>query len=153
MNAKSIIAVVALLASNASMAGSIDWNQGGDPTIGSFNATGVTDDIFGWWGGVGIDSGAAVYVSGTGITNVTLDGNAFTYTPFNAAIPATGGHWELSTGVLNSGAHQIQVFGTGNYSGYVDLIQAPTAVPEPETYAMMIAGLGALGFVSRRRRR
>ena len=29
----------------------------------------------------------------------------------------------------------------------------PTAVPEPETYAMMLAGLGLLGFIGRRRAR
>ena len=34
------------------------------------------------------------------------------------------------------------------YSGNMSV----TAVPEPETYAMMLAGLGALGFLARRRR-
>jgi hypothetical protein len=34
-----------------------------------------------------------------------------------------------------------------------DLIVGVTAVPEPETYALMLAGLGALGFLSRRMRR
>jgi len=34
------------------------------------------------------------------------------------------------------------------YSGELSV----TAVPEPETYAMMLAGLGALGFLARRRR-
>jgi len=29
----------------------------------------------------------------------------------------------------------------------------PTAIPEPETYAMMLAGLGLLGFIARRRSR
>ena len=34
----------------------------------------------------------------------------------------------------------------------VDMVGAPTPpVPEPETYAMLLAGLGAMGFVARRR--
>ncbi len=35
-----------------------------------------------------------------------------------------------------------------NYSGELSV----TAVPEPETYALMLAGIGAIGFVARRRR-
>jgi hypothetical protein len=31
-------------------------------------------------------------------------------------------------------------------------IVSTPAIPEPETYAMMLAGLGLLGFVARRRR-
>jgi hypothetical protein len=30
--------------------------------------------------------------------------------------------------------------------------QSVTAIPEPETYAMLLAGLGLMGFVARRRR-
>jgi hypothetical protein len=33
-----------------------------------------------------------------------------------------------------------------------DVILSVTAVPEPETYALMLAGLGIVGFVARRRR-
>jgi PEP-CTERM motif len=35
-------------------------------------------------------------------------------------------------------------------SGHQDMIYAP--VPEPETYALLLGGLGAMGFVARRRR-
>jgi hypothetical protein len=47
-----------------------------------------------------------------------------------------------SGGTINSGTTQ-SVTSTG---------PAVTAVPEPETYAMMLAGLGALGFLGRRRK-
>jgi hypothetical protein len=37
--------------------------------------------------------------------------------------------------------------GVGSFGGSVTV----TPVPEPETYALMLAGLGAIGFVARRR--
>jgi hypothetical protein len=45
--------------------------------------------------------------------------------------------------------------GLPGYAGSLDLdnvsLTAVTAVPEPESYAMLAAGLGVLGFISRRR--
>jgi len=39
----------------------------------------------------------------------------------------------------------------GDYDDLVIGVRV-TAVPEPETYALMFAGLGAIGFIARRRR-
>lgn len=41
-------------------------------------------------------------------------------------------------------------FGADNAGAY-NLVYTPTAVPEPGTYALLIAGLGAIGMVARRR--
>lgn len=62
--------------------------------------------------------------------------------------------WSLSGPTLAAGDYYLQVTGTvmsqaaGKY--YADVALAP--VPEPETYAMMLGGLGLLGFMARRRK-
>lgn len=61
--------------------------------------------------------------------------------------------WSLAGTTLAAGDYYVQVSGTamsraaGKY--YADVALAP--VPEPETYAMMLGGLGLLGFTARRR--
>lgn len=80
------------------------------------------------------------------ISQVTLDG-----TPW---VPTTGS--DISLGTLNVGPSSILVVdvtgartGPGaNFNGQLVL----TPVPEPETYALLLAGLGIVGFVASRRR-
>jgi hypothetical protein len=52
----------------------------------------------------------------------------------------------MDAGALLAGIHVRSLY-NGQSEGFVT-----TPVPEPSTYALMLAGLGALGFVARRRR-
>jgi hypothetical protein len=86
--------------------------------------------------------------TGITFTDVSINGNPFTLT--NTLGVSSG----VSGVVSLTGPLILAVLGTstgpvGTYSGNF----AIAAIPEPETYAMMLAGLGLVGFMARRRRK
>jgi hypothetical protein len=65
--------------------------------------------------------------------------------------------WTLSSDNLTAGNYYVLVSGnlvsdtSASFGGAV-MLSPMAPVPEPETYGMMLAGLGVLGFLARRRK-
>jgi hypothetical protein len=83
-------------------------------------------------------------------------GFCFTAIPSPGIALANHMEWDITFagGVLNGSLPHLKVQfldANGNKEGSLMSVDVP-AIPEPETYAMMLAGLGLLGFVARRRR-
>ena len=135
--------------------------------FGGFSAPGPLNDIFTFTLPANGGSGYSVtnFTSLPGQFNTILatlslisnpDGTLFngddtvldtSFTPGGSSLALTwtaspAGSYYLAVGGLSNGTQG------GIYNGAISV----TAVPEPETYAMMLAGLGALGFLARRRR-
>jgi hypothetical protein len=79
----------------------------------------------------------------------------------NASYSATTNPWtiyNLSFTPLTSGTYTLNfqngvTNATDNDGAILDNVSVTAAVPEPETYAMMMAGLGMIGVMVRRRKR
>ncbi|MQA39363.1 PEP-CTERM sorting domain-containing protein [Rugamonas aquatica] len=88
------------------------------------------------------------YSHGAGL-DVFVGGNHYS---FEGSTPVTNYTFNFTT----TGGTQALVFssvGGDGYSGAVlDNVSVTAAVPEPETYAMMLAGLGLVGVIARRRK-
>ena len=136
-----------------------------DAIFGNNNVTGAFNDIFPFYlpAGAGGDGGGSV-ISGfaqTGpdvyITRFTLF-DITTNTIIDTGSLTPGIFKAISfPGPLNPTDHYALVVkggllpaghGSGSYAGNFHI----SPIPEPETYAMLLAGLGLLGFMARRRK-
>lgn len=158
----AIIAAASALALNA-QADSFDWGVhdplevGGNRTpVGSFEDTYLFEftepmALFNTTVAnnqlpvLAIDQGMVTLYQEAGAADVSLGSFAF---------DGTTGSTTHAFGALGSGDYYYLVTGTGagTRGGFYTISSTATPIPEPETYAQMLAGLSIVGFLTLRRR-
>lgn len=110
-------------------------------------------------GTMAFSSFSNIEVNGSGhitFLDANLNGNAYSFSTITTT-PMPGFSMSINSGVLppviTDGMLSLYVHGIsngGSYAGTLNLSTQP--VPEPATYGMLLAGLGLVGLLARRRR-
>lgn len=170
LNNNSIVSEGFTVAHSGSFAQVLDANQtafsgNGTTRLVSFNASTISLSAAngGAFGVSGFDGGESWIYAGnphywaTQIQVVgTFAGGGTTSQTFNLDLikdPVAGmQHFAFNSSFQNLNSIAFSGIG-GNPEFSIDNVAVTAAVPEPETYALMLAGLGAVGFIARRRNR
>lgn len=127
----------------------IAYNLFDHPDVGVFTDT-ATFSI-----GAGDLSSSAnplnVMLGGENVSNI--DGLEYTIWSGATAMGTFAGNNTTWTQSLAAGDYVVKITGNANGSsgGSYGLAMSLVPIPEPETYAMLLAGLGLIGFAARRR--
>jgi len=102
-------------------------------------------------------AGSLTFVN-NGKFSLSLDSWVLNKVGVGAVAPVAGSTFDsILYSSLTAGSYSLEIHGTlkGGYKGNSyggNFVTQLSPVPEPETYALLLAGLGAVGFVARRRR-
>jgi hypothetical protein len=114
------------------------------------------------WNGATLVGTGLLQVDATGTTSAGFTGTGFgTVSNLSPATAAGGGGWKVDNPFGHAQITKLEFTALtsalcaddqkcSNQSDYI--LSSVTAVPEPGTYAMLLAGLGALGFMAKRRK-
>ena len=134
------------------------WSGFGGVAVFDRAADRLAQEIFNFVGGQSYQL-SFDYTSSNPTTNANglrfdFAGTAYTYNPGLLSVGGTGGNVVNHVYTFQAVATGSTVLSFRGATGSVASLDnvSITAVPEPETYAMLLAGLGAIGFMSRRRK-
>ncbi|KQV92276.1 MULTISPECIES: FxDxF family PEP-CTERM protein [unclassified Roseateles] len=151
--AASVVALTAL----SSQAASFNWGAHDAFEVGGNTVSGAVFDTFSF------SLGTSSTLTSSVIANPgSFLGSAYTLYSSGADHMVGGGDdsfvgaWGFNTAntvALGSGSYYYSVLGGATGSSTYAISSVAAAVPEPETYALLGAGLGVIGFLASRRRR
>ena len=164
---KTALAVSLALAASLAQAETIFTSPDLDPLPNgenyTFENTSVTTPSFNDWLSFTVTGNRTLYASISGVSNFGVTFTAFDLYAdgdlVNALALGTTGNFSPRitygglTAATGPATYWINIAGTGvpvtTYNGNIALT---AAVPEPETYGMMLVGVGLIGMMARRRR-
>lgn len=127
--------------------------------------TGMSGNGDGWSPQAGVDTGGTYYGWPTATTGIANPGNAYAliFVPDSPLTPLTQAQIDkiayadcapggMMGATCMTGTSEAGYGATGTMGGYPLSQTITAAVPEPESYAMFLAGLGLMGAIARRRR-